>query len=205
MLYFTGAVILFFFIHKQVDYASHINDVSECADHCITFSLSDDSTEFSSQCQHLHDLLCDQCEDLKSVLRDTSEFITCHGNDEAQYESSAAVEHVEEWRAHIMRSVNQVGAKAAALKHRGPNACVVTQDWAMKFLPTKFRERTTDWFAKRGIFWHVAAVQLATGTEFFVHILDNGTQQFNSGCTDCAHTEDGKGTASCHHHRVHEE
>ena len=31
-------------------------------------------------------------------------------------------------------------------------------DWAMKFLPTRFREQMSDFFGKRGRSWHVACV-----------------------------------------------
>lgn len=48
----------------------------------------------------------------------------------------------------------------------------------MKYLPRKFRESQTDWFAKRGIPWHIA-VALRRGTDSqmemmtFVHIFDS--------------------------------
>ncbi|CAH3162323.1 unnamed protein product [Pocillopora meandrina] len=55
------------------------------------------------------------------------------------------------------------------------------KDWAMKYLPRKFRESQTDWFAKRGIPWHIA-VALRRGTDSqmemmtFVHIFDSCNQ-----------------------------
>lgn len=51
----------------------------------------------------------------------------------------------------------------------------------MKYLPRKFRESQTDWFAKRGIPWHIA-VALRRGTDSqmemmtFVHIFDSCNQ-----------------------------
>ncbi|CAH3148826.1 unnamed protein product [Porites lobata] len=54
-------------------------------------------------------------------------------------------------------------------------------NWAMKYLPRKFRESQTDWFAKRGIPWHIA-VALRRGTDSqmemmtFVHIFDSCNQ-----------------------------
>ena len=35
-------------------------------------------------------------------------------------------------------------------------ALLVAMDWAMKFLPRKFRESQSDWFGKRGIPWHIS-------------------------------------------------
>ena len=54
-------------------------------------------------------------------------------------------------------------------------------DWAMKYLLRKFCESQTDWFAERGIPWHIA-VALRRGTDSqmemmtFVHIFDSCNQ-----------------------------
>ena len=31
-------------------------------------------------------------------------------------------------------------------------------DWAMKFIPTKFREKQEDWFGKKGLSWHISCL-----------------------------------------------
>jgi hypothetical protein len=42
-------------------------------------------------------------------------------------------------------------------------------DWAMKFLPTKFRESQQEWYGKKGISWHItAAVTKAANEELRV-------------------------------------
>ena len=33
----------------------------------------------------------------------------------------------------------------------------IVVDWAMKFTAMRFREKQTEWFAKRGINWHVSS------------------------------------------------
>ena len=56
----------------------------------------------------------------------------------------------------------------------------LVQDWAMKYLPRKYRESQTDWFGKRGIPWHISVafrkrdgqIQLLT----FCHIFKSCTQ-----------------------------
>ncbi|CAC5384048.1 unnamed protein product [Mytilus coruscus] len=54
-------------------------------------------------------------------------------------------------------------------------------DWAMKFLPRKYREGQTDWFGKRGINWHITVTMLKTeGSVKFlthVHIFEQPTPQ----------------------------
>ena len=56
----------------------------------------------------------------------------------------------------------------------------ITQDWAMKFLPQKYRETQSDWFGKRGISWHISVVARKEDeklqTQVFVHIVENCNQ-----------------------------
>ena len=55
------------------------------------------------------------------------------------------------WKAHLLRSVNQEEARLDIVNAQDDSSILLVQDWAMKFLPRKFRESQTDWFAKRGI------------------------------------------------------
>ena len=54
-------------------------------------------------------------------------------------------------------------------------------DWAMKFLPLRYRERMSEFFGKRGKSWHVSAMitRRIAGkleVECFVHIFELCTQ-----------------------------
>ena len=61
----------------------------------------------------------------------------------------------------------------------------LVQDWAMKFLPRKYRESQSDWFAKRGLPWHITVAvrrrsdqQLESMT--FVHLFKACSQDSNT-------------------------
>ena len=58
---------------------------------------------------------------------------------------------------------------------------VVTLDWAMKFLPRKYREGTIDWFGKRGLNWHIAVTLMKRQERFktvtHIHIFREQTTQ----------------------------
>ncbi|KAK3086819.1 hypothetical protein FSP39_023960 [Pinctada imbricata] len=58
---------------------------------------------------------------------------------------------------------------------------IITCDWAMKFLPRKYREGQVDWFAKRGINWHITVSLLKYQSSFMtmthIHIFENPTPQ----------------------------
>ena len=53
-----------------------------------------------------------------------------------------------------LRSVNQESAKQEALQSLDSQSVLVVIDWAMKFLQMKYREKQSEWFAKRGLSWH---------------------------------------------------
>ena len=57
------------------------------------------------------------------------------------------------WKSHALRSINQESAKRDALQ-----SVLVVIDWAMKFLQMKYREKQSEWFAKRGLSWHISSV-----------------------------------------------
>ncbi|KAI8511851.1 hypothetical protein Bbelb_109510 [Branchiostoma belcheri] len=105
------------------------------------------------------------------------------------------------WKAHLLRSVNQDFAKQAALEQLDDDMALIIMDWAMKFLPLRYREQMSEFFGKRGRSWHVTAV-ITIGkegkydVECFVHVFNNGeietwtvysrqekkTQQFHLRC-----------------------
>ena len=57
---------------------------------------------------------------------------------------------------------------------------LITQDLAMKFLPTQYRETQADFFGKRGISWHLTVCQSKQRGELVaqtsVHIVESGLQ-----------------------------
>ena len=63
----------------------------------------------------------------------------------------------------------------------GERSIQLVVDWAMKFLPRKFRESQSDWFGKRGISWHLAVAIRRKSGEMemmtFVHVFESTTNQ----------------------------
>ena len=161
--------------YLKTDYKVHCKEeCSPCADHCRVFALSDPVNEaFTQKCEHLHNLQCDMCENLKSVveeievsLKNQSQnvcFYSKEQQDDILFDFSQSKKLIFDWKAHIMRSENQDQAKQDALKSLDETSTLITMDWAMKFQCQKYREKQSEWFGKRGLSWHESSAVFKTG------------------------------------------
>lgn len=159
------------------------------ADHCSTYALSDPKEgNFSGTCDHLHDQSCSSCEGLKSVLssikaatNDTAGNLADEERDDIMFSCQQAIQAIHAWKAHQLRVLQQDRCRIDVLQELNANEVLITQDWAMKFLPHKYRETQTDWFGKRGLSWHISVVvrRQTDGKLYhqaFVHVAQNCSQ-----------------------------
>ena len=133
------------------------------ADHCQSFALSDpDNGLFQKKCNHDHVEICSECYKLNEVLADIeiacSKLVSEEEREDTMCKFQQAKDDVMAWKAHQLRSVNQDQAKFDVLDILNRDSALLVMDWAMKYLPRKFRESQCDWFAKRGIPWHITVV-----------------------------------------------
>ena len=68
-----------------------------------------------------------------------------------------AAERILQWKAHIVRAINQEKNKIDVLDNLTEEQVLVVMDWTMKWLPQSHRETQKEWFGKKGISWHVSA------------------------------------------------
>jgi hypothetical protein len=135
-------------------------ETSECADHCRRFALSDPTdAKFKAVCSHSHTLVCHQCGELKTTLKEVEATIKNHSNhmyskehrDDLLHDFKKSENGIFLWKSHIMRSVNQESAKQEVLRQLDCESVLIVADWAMKFLQLRYRERQSDWYGKRGL------------------------------------------------------
>lgn len=165
----------------------HVSESSKVPDHCRCFALSDAKCpEYQGECSHTQDGVCDRCSLVEVSIReveDTLKVIVADSDemDELTFNTEQAKRSISAWKAHLLRAVNQDEARVNVMEKLDENSVFLVQDWAMKFLPRKYRESQSDWFAKRGIPWHITVAlrqrpnqQLETTT--FVHIFQTCSQ-----------------------------
>ena len=101
-------------------------------------------------------------------------------------------EAITSWKAHHLRSVRQDQARIECLNLLDETSVLITQDWAMKFLPRRYRESQSDWFGKRGLSWHISVVaQKVDGklqSQAFMHIIENCLQNTSAVVRILKHT-----------------
>ena len=141
----------------------HISQSSTVADHCITYALSDPKERaFQSECAHHHNDGCDRCELVSSTLDSIEAAFVAQAStlqeeekEELTFTLKNAKVNIFAWKAHILRFIHQDHARVDAIDILKDGETVFVQNWAMKYLPRKYRESQTNWFGKRGILWHI--------------------------------------------------
>ena len=147
--------------YLKTDYRLHCKETeSPCPDHCRRFALSDPNDKlFSEPCTHRHYVTCDRCQNLDKVLSDVENTLkTCEGfRGMGQHcdDLMRAKDAIFSWKAHILCSENQEKAEEVALKDLNERSVLIVMDWVMKFVQLRYREKQSDWFAKRGLNWHI--------------------------------------------------
>ena len=106
----------------KAEYQSHCqDDESQCPDHCRKFGLSDpNDPDFQEHCAHHHTLSCPQYDDntsclekIRQIVKDgkTLSFYSKEQQDDLLYDIKKTSDAINQWKPHIMRSVNQECAK----------------------------------------------------------------------------------------------
>ncbi|XP_078349668.1 uncharacterized protein LOC144634549 [Oculina patagonica] len=185
--------------YLKSDFKVHVSEASSVADHCSTYALNDiKESQLQTPCQHTHDQSCWQCENLLSVLQSIKGYLSNEArlsqdeSDDLLYIFKQSEEAITSWKAHQLRSVRQDKARTDCLNRLDESSVLITQDWAMKFLPTKYRESQSDWFGKRGISWHISVVARKVEgqlqSQAFVHIIENSLQDSSAVVRIMEHT-----------------
>ena len=139
------------------DFKTHVLKSSSIADHCATYALSDMRNSSCSEiCDHSHDAYCINCETLAQTLNDIEKYIKDNSQNTEITERSSVVfrnyrDSINSWKFHLLRSVNQDMAREHLLSFLPDDTVFIYLDWAMKWLPAKYRESQSFFFGKKGL------------------------------------------------------
>ncbi|CAG2207805.1 unnamed protein product [Mytilus edulis] len=151
-------------LYMKTDYKLHVQEENQCATHCRTWLLSDPKNlAFQSICNHHHLFKCEKCQlftDMCDKIRQVNNSSTTSEElkEEFNKDLDDSIIKIENWGAHIVRTINQDSWRLERLGSLLQGQGIIIMDWAMKFLPQRFREKQTDWFGQRGKHWHVTVL-----------------------------------------------
>ena len=105
---------------------------------------------FSEKCQKCpdHTRVCFGCLNQVSTFDTIRDFLVKMEDQWLVHKFELAVKDVIEYKKHIVRAVHQDRAKADLMERLSTEEVLLIFDYAMKFLPQKFREVQTDFFCK---------------------------------------------------------
>ena len=120
--------------------------------------------------------------------------LTDEQQSQVTFDETHAVEAIANWKAHMLRTVNQEQAKEETLGALNDQSVLVIMNWAMKYLPQRYREQMSDFYGKRGKSWHVACIVFKVGenefdVETIVHIFDSCIQDWFSVASIVEHVQ----------------
>ena len=182
------------FYHTTV----HVSECSSVANHCSGHALSDSKDcQLRYHCSHDDSLKCAQCESLSDVLCCMERYlaeskIEPELLEDSLYTHSQAVQAIQAWKAHQLRCVRQDKVRKVCLSSLNATTVLVTQDWAMKFLPVKYREAQSDWYGKQGLSWHASVVARKMNgrfesQSFFPHLREYVTRHLCCSAHQCTY------------------
>ena len=80
----------------------------------------------------------------------TEQNIGADAKEELSFIADQAISNIQAWKSHLLCSLNQDQARLDVIDELDESSVLLIEDWAMKFLPCKYRENRHDWFGKRG-------------------------------------------------------
>ena len=143
--------------YLKLDYKVHISKSSTIGDHCATFALSDRlDKDFQQIYNHEHNDTCDGCLNLQNTSEEIRHAINNSVDDKETStrrlaEFMSYQEAVNAWKCHLLRSINQDLCRQEILATLANDSVFIHMDWAMKWLPEKYREGQSECFGKRGL------------------------------------------------------
>ncbi|XP_061195035.1 uncharacterized protein LOC133203221 [Saccostrea echinata] len=184
-------------LYLKTDYKLHIKREDECAFHCLQYALSDPkSSHLSVSCDHEHNKICSRCNIFGEAATEIRKVIIKTPSEKQEVllqDLEMSVTQVEDWRSHIIRTVNQDDGRVDILHDLKNNEVLVILDWAMKYLPQMYSEKMKDFFGQKGVHWHVcvAVFKEKNGSlvhKTFTHIMDYVKQDFFAVLSLLEHT-----------------
>ena len=123
---------------------------------------------FQSPCDNTH-TNCEECEFIFKIFQKFQMALNDYDGDNKEeiiFDFNQDKNKILEWQKHLIRANQQDKSKTEVLRNLKNNQAMLLRDWMMKYIPTQYREKASDWFGKRGISNEIYILISKSGDEF---------------------------------------
>ena len=107
--------------------------------------------EFSENCScERHNFICEDCLNHIETFDTIAEILNKMENKWLSHKFNLAASDILQLKMHLLRAVHQDRAKTDLYEKLSETRALVIFDFAMKFLPQKYREAQVDFFGEKG-------------------------------------------------------
>ena len=107
--------------------------------------------DFSEKCSCSgHELICAGCSNQAEVFGKMKDILDTMGDKWQLHKFGLAIKDVLDYKKHLLRAIHQDRSKTEIIEGLSPETALIIFDFAMKFLPVKYREAQKDFFGKKG-------------------------------------------------------
>ena len=102
-----------------------------------------------------HQTVCKECVNHIETFSEIDEMLDAMDNKWLKHKFKQASHDILQLKMHQLRAVHQDRAKTELLDRLSEKRALIIFDFAMKYLPQKYRKAQVDFFGKKGLSWHV--------------------------------------------------
>ena len=107
--------------------------------------------DFSEKCSCTgHTSICSGCSNQEETFGQIQEILSAMGDKWLLHKFGLAIKDVADFKKHLLRAIHQDRSKTDIMDSLSPQTAMIIFDFAMKFLPVKYREAQRDFFGKKG-------------------------------------------------------
>ena len=107
--------------------------------------------DFSEKCTCTgHASICSGCINQDETFGQIQEILNAMGDKWLIHKFGLATKDVADYKKHLLRAIHLDRSKTEIMDSLSPQTAMIIFDFAMKFLPVKYREAQKDFFGKKG-------------------------------------------------------
>ena len=155
--------------YLKCQYFQNLSWESHILSHCVTCAVSDpNDARFQRNCMFTNEISekCRKCELIHEIFDVFEGLLDQYKTEMTPHQAAIISRQISDaqvaicaYQTHLVKTFTQDTVWQNLFEKCDPTVAFMTMDWAMKFIPRRYREKQSEWFAKNGIPWHISCVE----------------------------------------------